>query len=167
MRLGISWEALKESDYPALLLGVTTNVFDKTYLGDKSTSSNFKDYSVSATTFFTIDPLLFLLQMAYSYSLEKEIDNKTYKVGNSLILSPQVYFSINPYSSLNMGVQYNRNRKSYYNDIDIRNVNAQLAFIFGYSFAPNEHSTILIDSQFSNKANYTQSVLNVKYIYKF
>ena len=72
--------------------------------------------SAFALSFYTIDPLVFLLQANARFNLPQDFENIHFNFADMYSLSPMVYFAINPFVSLNVGVRYQYSTRAYIND---------------------------------------------------
>lgn len=113
--LGVLVVAKKEGKAPALLVGGSVDIIDKSTFApaplnpsdsSKSALQYGRGYSFFATTYYTADPVVFLLQASFGLNLDKRFAGRSINGGEVFSLSPSIYFAVNPYVSLNAGVSY-------------------------------------------------------------
>ncbi len=165
--VGLSYEIKSEDETPALLVGLTTQAIEKTEFYNFTENNYFKNNSFFVTSFYTSDPIVFSLSLSYQLNLDKKIDNLSIKNGDSINLTPMLYFAVNPYTSLNGGVKYSYNSKDKIDDKVISNSNSNIEFLFGASYEINPKSIISIDTGFTNSSNYSQNSISFNYSYRF
>jgi len=103
---GVTYRIKKETDTPSLLIGASVNMLDRIKLGDATQNNYFKTFRAYATSYYTIDPLVFALNASYTHSRTKHAGKHTLKQGGLFSLTPSIYFAINPTTSLKWGTHY-------------------------------------------------------------
>jgi hypothetical protein len=106
LSMGATWKIKGETDTPALLVGASANVLERIKIEDTTQSNYLKSFRVFATSYYTIDPLVFALKASYTHSRTKRAGKHTLKQGDLFSLIPSIYFSINPSTSLKWGTHY-------------------------------------------------------------
>lgn len=99
---GISHTFLKDEKNPALIGFLESSLYEKS----QHNHSSFKSWLIGATTYRAIDPIVLSMTTAYRFNLKKEINNRTLKAGNYLLLNPSVSFAANDRISLTTGLQW-------------------------------------------------------------
>lgn len=95
------YKVKKEDDTPSLLIGGSVDLLERVAFSDNQKDDfSFKTYSLFATSYYTVDPIVFLLNANYRFSLKKEFENQSIQNGNILSLSPSIVFAVNPYGYL-------------------------------------------------------------------
>ena len=165
--IGLSYEIKSEDEYPSLLIGLSTQAIEKTKFYEFTNNNYFRNTSLFATSFYTSDPIVFLLNLSYQLNFDKKINNQTLNNANVLNISPQIYFAVNPYTSLNLGVKYSYSSKDKINNINVSNSSSDIMFLFGVGYEINSKSIISVDTDFTNSSNYSQNSIAFTYSYKF
>ncbi|MCI6217146.1 MAG: hypothetical protein MR629_01175 [Helicobacter sp.] len=164
--LGILIEAKQEGKYPSLLIGASTDAVENIYLSKTQNKLQyFRDYSFFLTNFYTIDPLVFLLQTNYRLSLEKSLENQRIKSGDIFIFAPTIYFAINPFVSINFGFKYQYNAHDKVNNEVVAYNASSFAYTFGIGYEINYHLLLFADIESLNTNQYTSNTfsLNISY----
>ncbi len=164
---GAIYQVKQEDDTPAILLGTNINVYTKTKQDNKSYTYGFKNFRVFATTFYTVDPIVFSLTGSYSVNLQNKIGNHTSKMGNLFSLKPMVYFAVNPSTSLYAGIRYTHNGVSKIDSKNISNSGSDISYIFGgsYEFVSKTILSVEVESKNNNKMK--QNSISTSLSYKF
>lgn len=101
--LGVSHTFMQDGKNPALIGFAETTVYEKS----QGKSSSGKSWTVGATTYKAIDPVVLSFTGAYRHNLKKKIaDGDTFQAGNYIMLNPSVSFAANDKISLTGGVQW-------------------------------------------------------------
>ena len=167
LSLGVTYQLKAEDETPSLLLGISAQVIEKTKIDDKTYSNNFKSFRFFATSFYFVDPVVFLVSASYSFNKEKSVAEYTRKDADIFTLSPQVYFAVNPYTSLNWGVKYNYFGKTKIDDIIIGNSGSNLALVTGLSYELSSKMFININVEYLNTNEMSQNTFSTTVSYKF
>lgn len=154
-----------EDEYPAVLVGGTVDLIDD----DKMLKKNFylKSGSVFVSSYYTSDPVVFFLKASYGYNGNHTNGNHSLETGDVLSITPQIYFAVNPYVSLNWGVRYQYKQKDTYDGNAISTNQSQLGWLFGASYELNAKSVISADMDKSETSTYSQNTFTLNYSYKF
>ncbi len=165
--LGLSYELKSEDESPALLVGLSTQAIEKTKFDEFSQNNYLKNFSFFTTSFYTSDPIVFSLSLSYQLNLNKKINEFSMNNGDSINLTPMIYFAVNPYTSLNWGAKYSYNLKDKIDNEIISNSNSNIMFMLGASYELNPKSIISVDTDFSNSTEYSQNSISLTYSYRF
>ena len=163
--IGGIYQVRSEDDYPAVLVGGTIDLIDHNEILKK----NFylKSGSVFISSYYTSDPVVFFIKTAYGYNGTHTNENHSLETGNILSFSPQIYFAVNPYTSLNWGVRYQYKQKDTYDGDAISTNQSQLGWLFGASYEINTKGVISADMEKIDMSTYSQSTMTLNYSYKF
>lgn len=167
LSLGLTYQVKKEDEKPSLLLGISTDVVDKTKFANHLKNSYFKGYSFFATSYYTVDPVVFLLKATYRLNLKKEDNNSSINNGEIFALSPQIYFAVNPYTSMNWGVKYSYQGRGKLDGGIVSNSGSSIAYLFGASYEINVRTTLNVDTEYSSNAFFSQNNISMSLSYKF
>jgi len=170
--LGFNYQIKQETNTPALLIGVMANILERVkFSGDngfnKSKNVSFKSYKLSTTTYYTTDPLVYLLNISYYINQNREFSNIKIDKSNQIIISPQLYFAINPYSSINFGVKYSHFGKSRLNSKIISNSGSDITYLFGSSYEINSKLVLNLTAQHSKQLNISKDSFSMGLSYSF
>ncbi|KIM05136.1 MAG: hypothetical protein KN64_05020 [Sulfurovum sp. AS07-7] len=165
--VGATYQIKNEDDTPSLLVGGSVDLVEKTKFSQTSKSNHFKGYSVFATSYYTVDPIVFLLKSSYRINQKKEYNNESLDAGNQFNLSPQIYFTANPYTSLNAGITYAYTWESKMNNEFVSAGGSNISYNFGVGYELNPKTTINLDAEYSNQLDMSQSSLSFGLNYKF
>lgn len=163
--IGGVYQVRAEDDYPAVLIGGTIDLIDN----DELLKKNFylKSGSVFVSSYYTSDPIVFFLKASYGYNGNHTNGNHLLETGDVLSITPQIYFAVNPYVSLNWGVRYQYKQKDTYDGNAISTNQSQLGWLFGASYELNAKSVISADMDKSETSTYSQNIFTLNYSYKF
>ncbi len=164
---GVTYQVKPEDKTPSLLVGISTQVIEKTTINDKIYTNHFKNFRVFATSFYSVDPVVLLLSTSYTFNKRKSLGNLKRKDANVLTLSPQVYFTVNPYTSLSWGVKYNYFTKSKMEKTIIGNSGSNLSFITGLSYEFSSKMFMNFNAEFLNTSEISQNTFAMTFSYKF
>ena len=165
--LGVTYQVKAEDDTPSLLLGASTQVIEKTKIEGKIYNNNFKNYRFFATSFYSVDPVVFLFSASYSFNKTKNLGALKKDDANIFTLSPQVYFAVNPYTSLNWGVKYNYFGKTKIDNTLVGNSGSTLSFLTGVSYEFSAKTFISINAEYLNTNTQSQNTFSVTLSYSF
>ncbi|WP_034569842.1 hypothetical protein [Helicobacter saguini] len=165
--LGVLVQAKKEGKAPAIFVGASTDLLDRTRFSDTQSSVEyFKGFSIFATTFYTIDPIVLLLQGSFRFNLYKKMDNLSIDNAEIFSLSPMIYFAVNPYVSLNFGVKYQYKTKDYLNNAVVSPQGSSLSYIFGLAYEIKAKLIFFMDAEYKNTSEYTMASVNMSISYR-
>lgn len=101
--LGVSHTFVQDGKNPALIGFAETALYEKSH----RKASSGKAWTVGATTYKAIDPVVLSFTGAYRHNLKKQTaDGNTFQAGNYIMLNPSVSFAANDRISLTGGVQW-------------------------------------------------------------
>jgi len=167
LNFGLTYQVKKESETPSLLLGVSTNILDKTKFNIGTLTSHFKNYRVFATSFYTVDPVVFLTSASYGINLKKEFKESSVENSDIFTLSPQVYFAVNPYTSMSWGVKYSRYGKNRVNNQKVSNSASSISFLMGMSYEFSTKLILTMNAEYVNNNDTAQSNISTTFSYSF
>ena len=165
--MGITYQLKEENKTPSLLLGTSIDLIDKTKFKNNSKNMNFKGYSFFTTTYYTVDPIVFFLKASYRVNLKKKYKEESIKNSNQFSLSPQIYFAVNPYTSLSTGIRYSYKNESKIDGEKINLGGSNITYLLGMSYEINTKSTLNIDIDYSNNIDISQNSLSLGISYVF
>jgi opacity protein-like surface antigen len=166
--LGSTYQLKSENKTPAILIGATIDGIERVnFSNTQHKNFNFKGYRFFGITHYTVDPLVFLLRLSYRYSGKKEYKEKSINGGEQFSVSPQFYFAVNPYSSLNAGIKYSFTGKSRIDNKIVSNSGSNMAYTFGTSYEINSKVIFNIDAEYSKQLNISQNTVSMGLSYKF
>lgn len=168
LNFGFTYQVKKEDNSPSFLLGGSTYITERTTFSDNSKKNiDFKSYSIYMTSYYTVDPIVFLIRVNYKLNLEKEYEDKTIKDGNVIIISPSIYFAVNPYTSINWGVKYQFQGKSRTDGEVISNQSSSIGYTFGVSYEISSKIMFNFDTEKLDTNDYSSNSINLALSYKF
>ncbi len=167
LNIGATYQVKEEDTKPSLLIGFSIPVIEKTKFNDKSYTNNFKSLRVYATSYYTVDPVVFLLNSSYTLNFSKKLGDNSLKSGNIFTISPQVYFAVNPYTSLHWGVRYTHKSKTKLDGKTIEDSSSWVTFIVGASYELSNSVLLNIDAEYSKTSTHTRSSIATTLSYKF
>ena len=172
LNLGVLIQAKKEGKLPALLLGASADVLDKTYFSHTQKQlDSLKGYSFFATSFYTIDPIVLLLQANFRLNLPREFEGYRLDNGEVFALSPMVYFAVNPYISLNFGVRYQYATQNSINDTLSNTTRyvpqgSSVGYIFGLAYEIKSRFILYASAEKLDTAQYSSDMLSFTLSYR-
>ena len=166
LNLGLTYQVKKEDEKPSLLLGTSISTVERVKFANSTKNIFMKGYNFFATSFYTVDPVVFLVKASYSLNLEKKDNNSTIDNGDIFVLSPQVYFAVNPYTSMNWGVRYSYHDRSKIDGSTISGSGSDVAYLFGTSYEINAKSTLSVDVEHSNGVSSSRNNIAFSMSYK-
>jgi len=165
--LGATYQIKHEDDTPSLLVGTNIDAIDRTNFSGTDKNINFKGYTFFATSYYTVDPVVFLVNSSYRYNLEKKYNNHSVENAKQFSISPQIYFAVNPYTSLSTGIKYNYRGATRVNNKKVSGGGSNMTYLLGTSYEINTKTTFNVDADYSNSMNISQSSLSMGLSYKF
>lgn len=171
LNLGVLIQAKKEGKLPALLLGASADVLDKTYFSHTQKQlDSLKGYSFFATSFYTIDPIVLLLQANFRLNLPREFEGYRLDNGEVFALSPMVYFAVNPYS-LNFGVRYQYATQNSINDTLSNTTRyvpqgSSVGYVFGLAYEIKSRFIFYASAEKLDTAQYSSDMLSFTLSYR-
>lgn len=168
LNLGLTYQVKKEDEKPSLLVGGSVDLIERvTFSGEHKEDLNFKSYSFFATSYYTVDPIVFLLKADYRLNLEKKYKDENINSGNIFTLSPNIYFAVNPYTSINWGIRYQFKGKDRINEKVISDSGSSVSYLFGVSYEINSKYTFNLDTEKKDTNDYSSNNINLALSYKF
>ena len=171
--LGVLVQAKREGKAPALLVGGSVDVIDKSTFtplnaGDSSKSAlqYGKGYSFFATTYYTADPIVFLLQASFGLNLDKRFAGRSVNGGEVFSLSPSIYFAVNPYVSLNAGVSYQYRSADSINGVRYAPQGSSLGYNFGVAYEVASNVIIFGNAQLLETTQYKSASFSLMLSFK-
>lgn len=171
--LGVLVVAKKEGKAPALLFGGSVNVIDKstfqptdTNAQPKSALQYAKDYSFFVTTYYTVDPIVFLLQASFGLDIHRSFEDRSLNGGEVFNLSPSIYFAVNPYVSLNAGVSYQYRSSDIINGVRYAPQGSSLGYNFGVAYEIANNVIIFGNAQLLENTQYKSSSFSLMLSFK-
>ena len=169
--LGFNYQLKREDSKPALLLGgMLTAIEHLKFSVDGTTERDslaFKSYKLSTTTYYSVDPLVYLLNLSYYVNRKKSLDNIYIDNSDIFIISPQLYFAINPYSSINFGLKYSHFGKNRLNGKVVSNSGSDIGFIFGSSYEISNSLLFNLTALHSKQLNISKDSISIGFSYSF
>lgn len=165
---GLIYQVKSEGRYPSLLIGATPIVIQKSIpaKSEKNRLDYFKNYSFFATSYYTVDPVVFVLQGGFRLNLERKLDEHTIAIGNTLNLSPMVYLALNPYTSLNFGINYQYKFKNRIDGAVVSHQGSSISYLFGASYEVNPSLILSVDISNLSTNLYSSNSINLLFSYK-
>lgn len=165
---GLIYQVKSEGRYPSLLIGATPIVIQKSIptKSERNRLDYFKNYSFFATSYYTVDPVVFVLQGGFRLNLERKLDEHTIAIGNTLNLSPMVYLALNPYTSLNFGINYQYKFKDRIDGVVVSHQGSSISYLFGASYEVNSSLIMSVDIANLSTNLYTSNSVNLLFSYK-
>lgn len=165
---GLIYQVKSEGRYPSLLIGATPIVIQKSIptKSEKNRLDYFKNYSFFATSYYTVDPVVFVLQGGFRLNLERKLDEHTIAIGNTLNLSPMVYLALNPYTSLNFGINYQYKFKDRIDGAVVSHQGSSISYLVGASYEVNPSLILSVDISNLSTNLYTSNSVNLLFSYK-
>ena len=165
--LGFIVDAKREGRFPALLLGGSADVVDRAYYSSTQASWQYgKGYSLFATSFYTIDPLVFLLQASARINLPQSLQSTRINQADIYALSPMVYFAVNPFVSLNAGVRYQYSTRSFINGEMSGVGGSSVGYVFGVAYEMKSRLIFFANAESYNTAQYSSDSLSMMISYR-
>lgn len=160
--LGLLVEAKKEGKLPSLLLGGNMDIMSMAIFNDTSSALQyFRGYSFFVTSFYTVDPIVFLVQMGLRINLENRHGNVTINNGEIFFFNPMVYFAINPYVSLNFGIKYQYKTQDSVNGVVVAKEGSSIAYNFGVAYEIQQNLIIFASVERLETNQYTSNTINL------
>lgn len=168
LNLGLTYQVKKEDEKPSLLIGGSVDIVERvTFSGEHKEDLNFRSYSFFATSYYTVDPIVFLLKAGYRLNLEKKYKDENINSGNIFTLSPNIYFAVNPYTSINWGIRYQFKGKDRIDEKVVSNSGSSVSYLFGVSYEINSKYTFNLDTEKKDTNDYSSNNINLALSYKF
>jgi hypothetical protein len=168
LNLGFTYMVKKEDETPSFLIGASTDLLEKTtFSNNQRKDHSLKSYSLFATSYYTVDPIVFLLKADYRLNLKKEHSSYSVDSGEIFVLSPNIYFAVNPYTSLNWGIKYQYKTKDKVDGVVSSNSGSSVGFNFGVSYEFSANTTLNFDTEKLDTNEYESNNISLALSYKF
>ncbi len=168
LNLGLTYQVKKEDDKPSFLVGGSVDLLENAQFSDNhKQTQKFKSYSFFATSYYTVDPLVFLIKADYRLNLKKEDANKSLDNGEIIVLTPQIYFAVNPFANLNWGIKYQFTGKNKVDEKIVSNSGSSVSMLFGVSYEFNSKTIFALDYEKNDNNEYSMNNINMSLSYKF
>jgi len=165
--IGATYQVKSENETPSLLLGVSTQIIEKSKVNDTIYTNHLKNFRLFATSFYSVDPVVFLVSTSYSFNKNKTLGKLKRGDADIFTLSPQVYFAVNPYTSLNWGIKYSHFGKTKIDNTTIAENGSNLSFIMGLSYELYSKMYMNINAEYLNTNEMSQNTFALTLSYKF
>lgn len=165
--IGATYQLKPEDTTPSFLVGIGTKLFEKIKVNSKRYMHSFKSFRLFASSYYSVDPIVFFLSASYGLNRSKKIGTHTQKAGDILTISPQVYFAVNPYTSINWGVKYTHLGKTRVDDNVVADADAFLSFVAGLSYELNAKTFVSVNAEFDSRSVSSQNTLAVTLSHTF
>lgn len=174
--IGFTYKIKDEGKYPSLLFGATTNVMSRlqyikavsdTEVQIEKSEEYFDSYNAYLLSYYTVDPIVFVMKLAYQWSPEQTNEESSIDNGEIVTVAPSIYFAVNPYTNLNWGVTYQYTGSAWRNGVLAANSGSALGFNFGVSYEIARNNIMSIEASKSDGAAYTQSAINLLFSKSF
>ena len=167
LNVGLTYEVKKENDTPFLLIGGSINPVERVLFSKSRKNLNFKSFTLFATSYYTVDPVVFVMNANYRVNRKKRYRDETIHSGNILSVSPSIYFAVNPYTSISWGIKYAFKAKDKINNNIVSNSDSSLSYLFGASYEISSKYTINADFEKKDTNDYSSNTVNFTLSYKF
>lgn len=165
--LGFLVQAKKEGKLPALLVGGSADLLNTSYFSNGNKNLQyFKGFSIFATSFYTVDPLVFLIQASFRFNLENTLDALSINSGEIFTLNPMIYFAVSPYISLNFGIRYQYRTRDRVDGIITSAPGSSVAYTFGMAYEIKSRLIFFADVERFDSNEYTSNAINLTLSYR-
>ncbi len=167
LNIGFTYEIKKEDEKPSILIGTSIDLIERAKFSNYKKDLSFKSYSIFATSYYTVDPIVFLINTNYRIHKTKSYKNESINNGNIFILAPSIYFAVNPYTSINWGFKYEYKAKDKLNNEVVSNSGSNISYIFGINYEISSKDSLNLDFEKKDTNDYTSSNINFSLSHKF
>jgi hypothetical protein len=108
-----------------------------------------------------------MFQTKYQLNLKKTNGDDVIDPGEVLSISPQIYFAVNPYISLNYGIQWTCQGETTMKNEISGILQTDMAYLFGASYGIKNNLTLSFDGECKNTLDGNQTSLVGKLNYRF
>ncbi|MEE4279663.1 MAG: hypothetical protein V2I82_14445 [Halieaceae bacterium] len=161
LELGANWLARGEDEWPALLLAARV-VSLAEQAGERA---RFPSFTVGATTYRSIDPVVLSLRVAYTQRAAFTRGGERLDGGGSWQLEPLVNFAVNPRVTLIGGFTLGRNSDPRVNGQRRITRRYPMALRVGLGFAPTARSTVFLSGDLAGSGR--SSGLSLRWFQQF
>jgi len=167
LSFGLNYQIKQEDETPSIIIGANTNLIERTIFMNGSKDSSFKSFSLFATSYSSVDPIIFLLDTRYRVNLKKENNSQTIENGDIITFSPSIIFVVNPYISLNWGIDYNFKNKDKMNGMTVSNSESSIGYRFGVNYELNSKKYLNINISKKDTNDYSSNNVSLALSYEF
>ncbi len=164
---GISYNILKEGKFPGVLVSFLTNAYEKIGFAKDSEILNFKTFSLFLTSYYTIDPIVLFGQLNYKSSVNGSIGDNDFEKEPTLSFTPQIYFLVNPFSTINFGFRITHEGSTKVDNKVASPETNYFSFILGFSYELVKYLIFSIDTEYRNTNIDTKSTIISRLTFKF
>ncbi len=165
--IGFSYQLHNEDKYPGILISYSTLAINNSSFPNGYKNTYFRDHKLNLSTYYTVDPIVLYLETSYEVHLPRKKDNTTLNPGEKLSLSPQIYFSVNPFISLYWGVEWFLQGKDKVNSQSLSTTTINVYYLFGASWSVGQKSLVNFDFRYLPIPDGSQSTISIGWNYKF
>ena len=169
--IGLTYKIKGEDGTPALVVGTTANAISRSQyavldtngqvVGTEKQDENFNSYNFYALSYYTVDPIVFVLKASYQWSLEQTFQGQDYDHADIISVSPEVYFAVNPYTNLSWGFTYQYKGEELVNGVTAVSDESVVGFKLGMSYEIAHNSILTVEASKNDTATYQQSNINI------
>lgn len=165
--LGALIEAKQEGKYPALFVGASADLLSMGYFsnGDKSLQY-FKGFSLFATSYYTVDPIVFLVQTSFRFNLQNTMNGLSVNNGEVFVFNPMIYFAVNPYISLNVGIKYQYKTKDSVDGNIVSPQGSSIGYNIGVAYEIKSQLILFTDIERFDTNEYVSNAISLTLSYK-
>ncbi len=168
LNIGFTYQIKEEDERASFLVGASTDVMERISFGiNNKKDLNFKSYSFFAISYYTVDPIVFLLKASYRLNLEKKDNGQSIESGDIFSISPNIYFAVNPYTSINWGIKYQHEGKDKVNFSVVDNSGSSVGWLIGTSYEFDSQMTLSLDVEKMDTNDYPSDNIYLAISYKF
>jgi hypothetical protein len=174
---GLTYKVKDEGGSPSLLLGATTNALSRVQYADTNEDGQlvgtvkqdeyFDSYNFYALSYYSVDPVVFVLKAAYQWSREQTFEENQIDHSDIVSITPEIYFAVNPYTNLSWGISYQYRGEETVNGTAETNAESMIGFKFGMSYEVVRNSILSIEASKNDASTYNQSNITVMYSKRF
>ncbi len=155
-----------ETKTPSLFIGSSVDILQNSSLNNKDSLQYFKRFSILATSFYSVDPIVFLLQAGFQLNLANKVDSTWIDSGEIFTLNPMIYFAVNPYISLNFGLRYSYKTRDYVNGRAVVASTSSISYLFGLAYEVKPKLIFFADVERLNSIDYDSNTINFSLLYR-
>lgn len=153
LSLGLSYKLKQEDESPAIFAKFSTKAIDRVLFENSYQNQYFTTLNTTLGTYKTIDPVTLMLEASYIYNKKLKYNNISKQEGNVFVVSPTMYFAINPYITLNFGVDYKHFAKDKLNGITSSDSYSQISKSYGLNYEFRKNKIFSFDYESSDETD--------------
>ena len=175
--IGLTGRVVDEGNTPSLLIGATANAVGRVtfaerdsegqVVGTKNEMKTFESFNFYALSYYTVDPIVFVLKATYQWSLEQDFENDTTDRPDIIAVSPQIYFAVNPYINLTWGITYQYVTEMRYNGEQETIAESMVGYSIGMSYEISRGNILTVDASSNDTTTYSQKTVNFIFSKRF